>query len=103
WTTQQERPAFLTWTALSWQTRPGVFLKQVGRRRAFLEKQLERQREILSAVRKEVGHRFHEGVWMIGLNIDQIRTELRWLQKLTSEFPRRASARNPHYIREENH
>lgn len=101
WTTQQERPAFLTWTALSWQARPGVFLKQVGRRRTFLEKELSKKQEILRAVRKEVGHRFHEAVWMIGLNIDQTRAELRWLHKLTREFPRRASARNPYYVREE--
>jgi DNA-binding PadR family transcriptional regulator len=101
WTTQQERPAFLTWTALSWQAQPGVFLKQVGRRRTFLEKELKRKQEILGAVRKEVGHRFHEAVWMLSLNIEQNRAELRWLHKLIREFPRRASARNPNYVGEE--
>lgn len=101
WTTGQERPAFLTWTALSWQARPGVFLKQVGRRRTFLEKDLKRKREILQSVRKEVGHRFHEAVWMLSLNIEQIRTELRWLHKLTRECPRRGAARNPNYVGEE--
>ena len=35
WTNQQDRPAFLTWIALSWQARPGVFLKQVRARRIF--------------------------------------------------------------------
>src|SRR5689334_7198060 len=29
WTDQMERPAFLTWLALSWQCRPGIFQKQV--------------------------------------------------------------------------
>src|SRR5215831_2705681 len=29
WTNQNERPAFLTWLALSWQCRPGVFLRQL--------------------------------------------------------------------------
>jgi len=101
WTTGQERPAFLTWTALSWQARPGVFLKQVGRRRMFLEKELKRKQEILQSVREEVGHRFHEAVWMLSLSIDQIRTELRWLQKLLREYPRRGAARNPHYFGEE--
>src|SRR5580658_5411445 len=81
WTNQNERPAFLTWVALSWQCRPGIFLKQIGRRRMFLERELSRKREVLAAVRKEVGHRFHEAVWMLGLNIDQLRTELRWLDK----------------------
>src|SRR5215813_1318465 len=29
WTTQRTRPAFLTWMALSWQARPGVFAAQL--------------------------------------------------------------------------
>src|SRR5439155_1495276 len=37
WTTQRERPPFQTWIALSWQARPGVFEKQIERRRKFLE------------------------------------------------------------------
>jgi hypothetical protein len=40
-------------------------------------------------------------VWMVELNIDQIRTELRWLEKLNGEFARRAPARNPQYVGEE--
>jgi DNA-binding PadR family transcriptional regulator len=98
WTDQNERPAFLTWVALSWQCRPGVFLKQLGRRRKFLESELARRQEILAAVRNEVGHRFHEAVWMLSLNIDQIRAELRWIQKVAREFPRRSAARNPEYL-----
>ena len=38
WTNQRDRPAFLTWIALSWQARPGVVLKQVRLRRQFLER-----------------------------------------------------------------
>jgi DNA-binding PadR family transcriptional regulator len=98
WTGQTDRPAFLTWLALSWQCRPGVFLKQVARRRGFLENELARKREVLAAVRKEVGHRFHEAVWMLSLNLDQIRTELRWLKKVLRETPRRRRAANPQYL-----
>jgi DNA-binding PadR family transcriptional regulator len=98
WTDQNERPAFLTWVALSWQCRPGVFLKQIRRRQSFLEHELSRQQEILAAVRKEVGHRFHEAVWMLSLNIDQLRSELRWLGKVAREFPKRSAARNPDYL-----
>jgi DNA-binding PadR family transcriptional regulator len=97
WTDRNERPIFLTWVALSWQCRPGVFLKQIGRRRRFLERELARKREILAAVRKEVGHRFHEAVWMLSLNIDQLRTELRWIDKVGREAPQRSTARNPGY------
>jgi len=101
WTTGRDRPAFLTWMALSWQARPGLFLKQIGRRREFLECELKRSQETLREIQKEVGHRFHEAVWMVGLRMDHIRAELRWLRKLNSEFPRRAPARNPQYAGEE--
>ncbi|MGD0437059.1 MAG: PadR family transcriptional regulator [Bryobacteraceae bacterium] len=97
WTDGRERPAFLTWLGLSWQCRPGVFLKQVRQRQKFLERELASRQEILAAVRKEVGHRFHEAVWMLSLGIDQLRTELGWLKKLAREFPRRAVARSPAY------
>jgi hypothetical protein len=83
--------------ALSWQCRPGVFLEQIGWRREFLERELKEKQETLRAVRKEVGHRYHEAVWMLGLSMDQLQTELRWIRKVEREFPRRAGARNPDY------
>ena len=95
WTTQRERPPFLTWIALSWQARPGIFEEQLRRRRKYLEQELRRERETLKAIKHEVGHRFHEAVWMVSLMIEQFRGELRWLQKLQRELPRRARARNP--------
>jgi DNA-binding PadR family transcriptional regulator len=98
WTDQQDRPAFLTWLALSWQCRPGVFLKQIRQRRKFLELELTRKQGILRDVRKEVGHPFHEAVWMLRLNIDQLQTELRWLAKVARECPRRSQARNADYL-----
>ena len=97
WATQRERPPFLTWIALSWQARPGVFEQQLQRRQNFLEKELEREEATLRAIRQEVGHRFHEAVWAVGLTIQQFRTELRWARKLASEIRRRAPARHPQY------
>jgi DNA-binding PadR family transcriptional regulator len=97
WTTQRERPPFLTWVALSWQARPGVFQKQLERRREFLEKELHREEVTLRAIRKEVGHRFHEAVWMVGFVIEQFRVELRWLDKLSREIHRRAGAKHAVY------
>jgi DNA-binding PadR family transcriptional regulator len=94
WTTQRERPPFLTWIALSWQARPGVFEEQIRQRKKFLEKQLVHEVETLRAIKKEVGHGFHEAVWMVTLVIEQFRTELRWLKKLARELPRRAPARH---------
>ncbi len=97
WTQQMERPPFLTWLALSWQSRPGVFSKQLEERQNFLAQELERRREVLRAVRKEVGHQFHEAVWMLSLGIENIRTELRWLKKVRREYPQRSPARKPDY------
>jgi DNA-binding PadR family transcriptional regulator len=93
WTTQRDRPPFLTWIALSWQARPGVFERQLERRRKFLETELAREEATLGAIRKEVGHRFHEAVWMVSLVIQQFRLELKWLNKVSREIHRRAGAR----------
>ncbi|HEY1525811.1 MAG TPA: PadR family transcriptional regulator [Candidatus Angelobacter sp.] len=92
WTNQRERPAFLTWMALSWQAKPGAVQKQIERREEFLKAELAREEATLSAIEKEVGHRFHEAVWMVMLVIDQFRTELQWLGKVASELDRRAPA-----------
>ena len=97
WASTRERPPFLTWIALSWQARPGVFEKQLQRRQKFLEKELVREEATLRAIREEVGHRFHEAVWMVSLVIQQFRTELRWVRKLSREIRRRAPARHPRY------
>jgi DNA-binding PadR family transcriptional regulator len=95
WTNQRNRPPFLTWMALSWQARPGAFQQQIKRREEFLKAELAREQETLRAVEKEVGHRFHEAVWMITLMIEQFQAELNWLSKVTGEFNRRASAITP--------
>jgi DNA-binding PadR family transcriptional regulator len=97
WTTQRDRPPFLTWMALSWLARPGVFAKQIRKRREFVEKELAREQETLKAILEEVGHPYHEAVWMVSLMIEQFKVELRWLRRLVRELPRRAKARNPDY------
>lgn len=101
WTTQRERPPFLTWLALSWQARPGVLQNQIDRRRKFLEVEFAREEQTLQDVLREVGHPHHEAVWMISLVIEQFRTELAWLRKVESELPQRGPARNPDYARAE--
>lgn len=98
WTTQRDRPAFQTWIALSWQARPGVFQKQLERRRKFLVQEVARERKILYSVLAEVGHAYHEAVWMVSFAIEQFRLELRWLRRLKRELARRAAAVNPNYV-----
>jgi DNA-binding PadR family transcriptional regulator len=98
WTAQRDHPAFPTWIALSWLARPGVFQKQLRRRRKFLEQELAREKETLRSILEEVGHPHHEAVWMVTLAIEQFRTELKWLRKVERELPHRASARHPAYV-----
>jgi DNA-binding PadR family transcriptional regulator len=102
WTSQRERPPFLTWIALSWQARPSVFDRQLQRRHEYLERELENEIATLRAIRQEVGHRFHEAVWMVSLTIQQFRTELRWIRKLQRELRRRAPARHPEYASDDD-
>jgi DNA-binding PadR family transcriptional regulator len=97
WATQRERPPFLTWIALSWQAKPGVFEKQIARRREFLEREVAREREVLASILEEVGHPHHEAVWMVTFTIKQFRLELLWLRKLNRELPLRAPALKPSY------
>lgn len=97
WTTGRERPAFLTWVALSWLARPGVFEKQVARRREFLKQEIAREQETMKSVLEEVGHPYHEAVWMITLMMEQFETELRWLDKVERELKKRGKARRPGY------
>jgi DNA-binding PadR family transcriptional regulator len=98
WVTQRDRPAFLTWMALSWQARPGVCRKQIARRRKFLEGEIKREKVTLQSVLNEVGHPYHEAVWMLRLIVAQFRQELRWLDEVEEELGQRAPARHPDYV-----
>jgi DNA-binding PadR family transcriptional regulator len=63
WTHTKVHPPFLTWLALSWQSRPRAFAP------------------------------YHEAVWMLKLAIAQIELELNWLQQIDGETPKRAPAK----------
>jgi DNA-binding PadR family transcriptional regulator len=102
WTTQRDRPAFLTWLGLSWQATPETMRQQLRRRGEFLERELAREKETLDSILKEVGHRHHEAVWMVSLMIEQFETELKWLKRVGQEIKWRAPAKNPEYAGEED-
>jgi DNA-binding PadR family transcriptional regulator len=95
WTTGHDRPAFLTWMALSWQARPGIFAAHLRRRQAFLGRELAREEETLRAVEAEVGHPYHEAVWMLTLVIEQMKIEARWIEKVLRQAAHRAPAKRP--------
>jgi DNA-binding PadR family transcriptional regulator len=101
WTTQRDRPPFLAWVALSWQARPGIVKRQITRRREFLEKEIAKEKEVLRSILQEVGHPYHEAVWMVSLMIEQFKVELRWLDRVERELRRRAPAKRPEYAGEE--
>jgi len=92
WTGTRVHQPFLTWLALSWQARPRAFQKQLKQRRAFLQRQLAEERETLKDVLKEVGHPYHEAVWMLKLVIAQMELELKWLNQIERETAKRAPA-----------
>jgi len=93
WTHTKVHPPFLTWLALSWQARPKAFAQQLKRRRKYLEDKLAEEKMTLEDVLKEVGHPYHEAVWMLKLAIAQIELELNWLQQIDGETPKRAPAK----------
>jgi len=97
WTTQRERPVFLTWLALSWQARPASVRLQLTRRAEFLEREIVRERETLASVLSEVGHRYHEAVWMLELMIEKFEVELAWVKRVAREMLRRGRAKHPEY------
>ena len=98
WTTGRDRPAFITWLALSWQAKPEVARRQVERRRKYLAAEVAREREVLRSIYEEVGHGYHEAVWAVSLTIAQMETELGWLRRLKREMPRRGGAKRPAYV-----
>ncbi len=100
WTTQKDRPPFLTWVALSWQARPGVVKRQIAQRREFLEKEVAKEKEVLRSILQEVAHPYHEAVWMVSLMIEQFKVELRWLDRVERELWRRGPAKRPEYAGE---
>jgi DNA-binding PadR family transcriptional regulator len=50
WTTQRERPPFLTWLALSWQAKSEAMRLQLRRREEFLKRELAREKETLESI-----------------------------------------------------
>jgi DNA-binding PadR family transcriptional regulator len=95
WVEDRVYQPFLIWLALSWQARGGTFRKQLENRKKVLRSRLADARATLASVLLEVGHSFHEAVWMLELFIEQAELELKWLDRLLTNADRRAPARYP--------
>ena len=94
WVNQKVHQPFLIWLALSWQARPRIFRKQLNGRKKFLQERLAEERATLDSVNAEVGHPYHEAVWMLELTIDQLHNELRWVERILEHAEKRGPARN---------
>ncbi|HXI25272.1 MAG TPA: PadR family transcriptional regulator, partial [Pyrinomonadaceae bacterium] len=77
WVDNRVHQPFLIWLALSWQARPRAFRKQLTERKKLLEARLAEERATLKDVLGEVGHPYHEAVWMLQLVIEQMESEKR--------------------------
>ena len=86
WTTQRPPPPFLTWLALSTHATLATVVRQIERRRCFLEAEAERERLTLEAVRAEHGEMVVVAELMIGLTITQFETELEWLREVEARL-----------------
>jgi len=92
WVANRVYEPFLIWLALSWQARPRTFRKQLNARKKLLEERLEKEQATLKDVLNEVGHPYHEAVWMLQLVIEQMQSELRWIDRMLKDAGKRAPA-----------
>src|SRR5918992_503725 len=69
-----------------------TFRKQLDRRMKVVEARLAEERATLADVLTEVGHPYHEAVWMLQLIIEQLEIELRWVQRILGEANKRSPA-----------
>ncbi len=60
-------------------------------------KEIAREKKTLLSIFAEVGHRYHEAVWMVSLMIEQMRVEVRWTHRLERDLARRAQAISPQF------
>jgi DNA-binding PadR family transcriptional regulator len=95
WVDNRVHQPFLIWLALSWQARRRTFRKQLNDRRKLLEARLAEERATLKDVLDEVGHPYHEAVWMLQLVIEQMESEQRWVERILGFADKRAPARRP--------
>lgn len=93
WAQNRVYQPFLIWLALSWQARPRTFHRQLNTRKKFLQARLTEARATLNEVMAEVGHPYHEAVWMLKLMINQLESELRWIDRILKDAHKRAPAR----------
>jgi DNA-binding PadR family transcriptional regulator len=81
WATQRPPPPFVTWMVLSLHARKPAIKRQLMRRRAFLEANIDKERQTLRQIRAEEGPLQPIALAIVDLAIRQFELELRWLDE----------------------
>ncbi len=79
WSTQRERPTFLTWLALSHLASHDSLIEAVERRRTFLRAEIAKEEETLEAIRSDSGRTVTAAELMVELTLRKFQVELEWL------------------------
>jgi len=82
WALQRPPPPFLTWLALAHHARPGAVARQVRRRREFLRREADRERETLASFGHQGGEAHAAARLMVELTIRHFEAELDWLDEV---------------------
>ncbi len=86
WAESREPPPFLTWAALSLALPVKDKLAQVARRRAFLHRELKRERATLKELKSYDAETALLAQSLVGLVIEMFKTELIWLDKFEKDI-----------------
>ncbi|NOY27459.1 MAG: PadR family transcriptional regulator [Oligoflexia bacterium] len=90
WSTQRERPAFLTWLALSHLMSQGSRVAAVERRRGFLQAEIAKEEETLKAIRGDSGPMLAAAKLMVELTLQKFQIELKWLGDVEARLVKQA-------------
>lgn len=86
WATTRPPPPFLTWLCLSAHADPAERRAVIGARRAFLLRELEKERATLTAIRQDTGVMIPAAALVVELVIRQWEVEVAWLDEVEREL-----------------
>ena len=93
WSEQRPPPPFLTWLALAAHAEPATVAEQLGRRRRYLQAELERERKTLAEFEGHAGGFPGDAAWlMVSLTVRSFETELAWLEEAQRRLARYTEA-----------
>ncbi|MBI3789633.1 MAG: PadR family transcriptional regulator [Gemmatimonadetes bacterium] len=79
WATRPHVPPFVTWLGLSIHATPAARARVIAARVRVVAARLAQERATLAAIRADTGARVGVAAWMVGLLVEQLELEARWL------------------------